>query len=222
MSWLHVGRSKRSPEKEAGRPCRGWCGIQQQTKNFFLFHSNKRHFNKLCEIQTRHKLSNNLLVQGIAHNLTSFTNFFLPTLLRTCQPWHSHCPAFPTAFIQAEPLYYAIYWEPCMCQVLSRGKVRKATWSGVAQCWPARKWRCSLHSWGGLGVQVPAQPGGRGGRAAQLSVGGDAKTPSPLFTRMKSLFSGLRGRQFHSQGRDFLRETKYYMTFILSFSYIRG
>jgi len=86
MSWLHVGRSKRSPEKEAGRPCRGWCGIQQQTKNFFLFHSNKRHFNKLYKIQTRHKLSNNLLVQGIAHNLTSCTNFFLPTLLRTCQP----------------------------------------------------------------------------------------------------------------------------------------
>ena len=40
-----------------------------------LFHYNKRHFNKLCKIQTRHKLSNNLLVQGTAHNSTSFMNF---------------------------------------------------------------------------------------------------------------------------------------------------
>ena len=27
MSWLRVGRRKKSPEKEAGRPQRGWCGI---------------------------------------------------------------------------------------------------------------------------------------------------------------------------------------------------
>lgn len=96
LSWLQVGRRKRSPEKGAGRPHRRWCGIQQQTKNFFLFHSNKRHCNKLCKLQTRHQLSNNLLVQGTAHNSTSFTNF-LPGLLGTSQPCHSHCPAFPEA-----------------------------------------------------------------------------------------------------------------------------
>ena len=62
----------------------------------------------------------------------------------------------------------------------------------------------------------------RGGQATRSPVRGDAKTPPPLFIQMGSLSSGLTGRQSHSHGREFLPETRRYMIFILSFSYIQG
>lgn len=149
-------------------------------------------------------------------------NFFLPGLLGTSQPWHSHCPAFPAA-LSKQKLVITLSAESLACaSCCLEARCVRPLGPARSSADTHRKWRHSasqLREDGGPGAQHSLE--GEGDRAAQFSVGGDTKTPSPLFIWMKSLFSWLRGRQFHSQGRDFLRETRYYMTFILSFSYIR-